>query len=188
MFKQKFSAPHYKTTSGLISLGLIFLLIEFFDEFHYGIQSASLLLSVFMITGLIADLVLIPLLESFPGRTIVRFSAILATIIYPTWLLVPWLPARIVLLVIIRLTTTGWYRVLQGEAYSSIPGKSGTVMSISSLAGFAGGALIWLVGWVAGQVGLNAAMWLLLLGPISLLLFVPAERRKELNFQMQADT
>jgi hypothetical protein len=33
--------------------------------------------------------------------------------------------------------------------------------------------LAWLVGWVAGQAGLPAAMWLLLFGPVSLALFIP---------------
>ncbi len=112
-----------------------------------------------------------------------RFSAVLAAIVYPAWLLTPWLPVKIVLLVVIRLTTTGWYQVLQGEAYASVPGKSGTVMAISSLAGLAGGVLIWLVGWIAGQAGLNVAMWLLLIGPISLVLFVPPQKRNQLHSQ-----
>jgi FSR family fosmidomycin resistance protein-like MFS transporter len=69
----------------------------------------------------------------------------------------------------------GWYQVLQGEAYATVPGRSGTVMAIGSLAGLVGGALVWLVGWVAGQAGLQAAMWLLLLGPVSLALFTPTQ-------------
>jgi hypothetical protein len=36
-----------------------------------------------------------------------------------------------------------------------------------------GAGLVWLVGWVANAYGLPVAMWLLLLGPLSLALFVP---------------
>jgi FSR family fosmidomycin resistance protein-like MFS transporter len=62
---------------------------------------------------------------------------------------------------------------LQGEAYAVLPGRSGTVMAVSSLAGLAGSFQAWLVGWLASQVGLGLAMWFLLLGPLSLILFVP---------------
>lgn len=135
-------------------------------------QAASFL-TVLMLAGLVADLILIPLLERVPGRSLVRASAALAILVYSAWLLVPWLAAKVILLVLIRFTTIGWYAVLQGEAYASAPGRSGAVMAITSLAGIVSGGLAWLVGWLAGAAGLPAAMWLLLLGPLSLFLFVP---------------
>jgi hypothetical protein len=46
-------------------------------------------------------------------------------------------------------------------------------MALNSLAGLAGGALVWLVGWCAETVGLSAAMWLLLLGPLALVFLLP---------------
>lgn len=134
---------------------------------------ASLFLTVLMLAGLAADLLLIPLLEHVPGRWLVRASAALAIPVYAAWLLAPWLPVKVILLVLIRFSTLGWYPVLQGEAYASAPGRSGAVMAITSLAGILSGGLTWLVGWTAGAAGLPAAMWLLLLGPISLVLFVP---------------
>jgi len=54
-----------------------------------------------------------------------------------------------------------------------LPERKGTVLAIVSLAGVFGGLLPWLVGWLAGRMGLQTAMWLLWLGPLSLLLFVP---------------
>ena len=101
--------------------------------------------------------------------------------LYAAFLLSPWpwvrseLLFRIVLLILIRFSTIGWYSVLQGEAYASVPGRSGTVMAINSLSGLLGGGLVWLVGWIAELAGLPAAMWLLLLGPISLALFTPRD-------------
>jgi len=74
---------------------------------------------------------------------------------------------------VIKLLTLGWYEVLQGEAFAAVPGRSGTVMATGSILGVLGGAISFFVGWVAAQAGLPAAMWILLLGPISLVVFVP---------------
>jgi FSR family fosmidomycin resistance protein-like MFS transporter len=137
-----------------------------------GAQTA-VVLSLMMLAGLAADLALIPLLEKFNGRTIVRLSAAVVVPLYVAFLLVPWPLAKIGLVLALRLATLGWYPVMEGEAYASVPGRSGTVKAISSLSGLAAGALIWFLGWFAGQAGLQTAMWLLLAGPVCLLLFVP---------------
>ena len=133
---------------------------------------ASLLLTVLMVAGLLAGLLLIPMLERIPGMKVLRVSAGIALVIYAAWLAAPWLWAKVVLLAALPFATASWYPVLQGEAYASAPGRSGTVMAVTSLAGLLGGALVWLVGWVAEAAGLPAAMALLLLGPVSLVLFV----------------
>lgn len=133
----------------------------------------GLALTLLMGTSLAADLALIPLLERLPGRVIVRASAGLAIPLYIGFLLTPWIWGKLVLMVGIRLSTIGWYQVLQGEAYASAPGRSGTVMAITSAAGMVGGVLVWLIGVAANQFGLPWAMWLLLAAPISLLIFVP---------------
>jgi FSR family fosmidomycin resistance protein-like MFS transporter len=110
---------------------------------------------------------------------LVRWTAILTLIVYPAWLLAPWLWAQVLLLVAIRFTTLGWYQVLQGEAFASAPGRSGTVSALSSISGLLGGPLVWIVGLIANQAGLPAAMWLLLLGPLSLALFVREDRPED---------
>jgi FSR family fosmidomycin resistance protein-like MFS transporter len=150
-----------------------YLPLYFTDVSGFSIAQASLLLSVLMGAGLISNLALIPLLERMPGRTVVRWSSAATLLIYPLFLLLPWVWAKIGLAVLLKLVTLGWYEVLQGEAYASVPGRSGTVMAIGSLSGILGGLIIGLVGWVAEQAGLPAAMWLLLAGPLILLLFVP---------------
>jgi FSR family fosmidomycin resistance protein-like MFS transporter len=110
---------------------------------------------------------------------LVRISAAVMTVFYIAWLLAPGPWAKIILILVVRMGTLGWYPVLQGEAYASARGKSGTVMALTSLAGPIAGALTWLVGWVAGRAGLPAAMWVLLAGPISLLIFMPRPERKK---------
>ena len=150
-----------------------YLALYFTDVSGFSKAQTGLLLSVLMFAGLIANIILVPLLERVPGRTVVRTSAAVVIPLYAAWLLVPWAWAKIGLIILIKLVTLGWYEVLQGEAYATIPGRSGTVMAINSVVGVLGGGIAWLVGWVAAQAGLPAAMWLLLLGPVCLVLFVP---------------
>jgi len=150
-----------------------YMALYFTDVIGFTVSQASLMLSVLMLAGLISNIVLIPMLERFPGRRVVRISAGAAGVLYTAWLLLPWLWAKIGLIILIKLVTMGWYEVLQGEAFASVPGRSGTVMAINSVIGVLGGGISFIVGWVAARAGLPAAMWILLAGPISLILFVP---------------
>lgn len=150
-----------------------YLPLYFTDVTGFSMAQASLMVSVLMLAGLISNIVLIPILERFPGRKLVRISAGVTGLLYAMWLLAPWLWAKIGLIIVIKLVTLGWYEVLQGEAFATVPGRSGTVMAINSVIGLLGGGISFFVGWVAAQAGLPAAMWILLAGPISLVLFVP---------------
>jgi FSR family fosmidomycin resistance protein-like MFS transporter len=150
-----------------------YMALYFTDVIGLTVAQASLMVSALMLAGLISNIVLIPLLDRYPGRNLVRLSAGVAGILYTAWLLAPWLWAKIGLIILIKLVTLGWYEVLQGEAFASVPGRSGTVMAINSVIGVLGGVISFFIGWVAAQAGLPAAMWILLLGPISLVLFVP---------------
>ena len=150
-----------------------YLPLYFTDVTGMTITQASLMMSILMLVGLISNIVLIPMLERFPGRKLVRISAAVTGILYAAWLLAPWFWAKIGLIILIKLVTLGWYEVLQGESFATIPGRSGTVMATDSIMGLLGGGIAFFIGWVAAQVGLPAAMWLLLAGPICLVLFVP---------------
>lgn len=151
-----------------------YLALYLTDQAGFSTKQASLAFAVCMLASLAADLALIPLLERYPGRRIVRTSALLAIGLYSAWLFVQPGWAKILLLVAVRLATIGWYPVLMGEAYRSLTGQSGTVMAIDSLAGLAAGGITWMVGAVASRVGLGIAMWLLLAGPLCLAFGVPA--------------
>ncbi len=91
-----------------------------------------------MLVGLISNIALIPMLERFSGRKLVRISAATSGILYAAWLLAPWLWAKIGLIILIKLVTLGWYEVLQGEAFATVPGRSGTVMASNSIMGLLG--------------------------------------------------
>jgi FSR family fosmidomycin resistance protein-like MFS transporter len=137
----------------------------------------SLMMSAMMLAGLVSDALVVRLLESIPGATLVRRSAAAVLVLYPALLVAPWLALKLILLPVLRLTTLGWYQVLQGGLYAAARGRSGMVMAIASPGSMADGLLAWGVGWAAGLMGLLAAMWLLLLGALGLLLFVPGARR-----------
>ncbi len=97
----------------------------------------GLALTALMLTSLASDLLLIPLLERVPGRTLVRASAACAIPLFIAFMLAPWPWLQVVMMLAVRASTLGWYSVLQGEAYASVPGRSGTVMAVNSAAGLA---------------------------------------------------
>ena len=163
----------------LLDVFASFAALYFADVVGLSATQTGLALSGLMVVSLVTDLLLIPLLEHVPGRRIVRFSAAIAVILFPAMLVVPWAWAKIGLAFAVRASTIGWYPVLQGEAYAALPERSGTVMALNSLVGLAGGALVWLIGWFAETAGLSAAMWLLLFGPLSLVLFLPGGRHSK---------
>jgi FSR family fosmidomycin resistance protein-like MFS transporter len=150
-----------------------YLALYFTDVIGLSVAQASLMVSVLMFAGLISNIALIPALERIPGRKLVRLSAGVSGVLYVAWLLAPWLWAKIGLIILIKLATMGWYEVLQGEAFASLPGRSGTVMAVNSLFGLLASGISFFVGWVAGRAGLPAAMWLLLAGPLVLVIFIP---------------
>ena len=80
---------------------------------------------------------------------------------------------KIILVFAVKLGSLGWWPVLEGETFATVPGKSGTVKAVSSITGLAAGAMTYIIGLVAEQAGLPVAMWLLLAGPLALSLFVP---------------
>ncbi len=160
-----------------------YMALYFTDVIGFTVAQAGIMLSVLMLAGLVSNIVLIHMLEKYPGRGLVRLSAAVTGVLYAFWLLAPWLWAKISLIIIIKLVTLGWYEVLQGEAFAEIPGRSGTVMAINSVFGLLGGGISFFIGLVAARAGLPAAMWLLLAGPIVLVLFIPRHKPRQVILQ-----
>ncbi len=147
--------------------------LYFADVVHFSQAQVSLMVGALMAVGLLSNLALVPVLERVPGRKLVRTSAAAAAVLYAAWLILPWVWAKVGLALALNMAKMGWYEVLQGEVYAALPGKSGTAMALNSLFGMLGGGLAWLIGWFAAQAGLPAAMWLLLAGPLALIVFLP---------------
>jgi FSR family fosmidomycin resistance protein-like MFS transporter len=162
----------------LLDIYTIYISLYLVDVVGISKAQTGIFLSGLMLVNFLTDLLLIPLLERTSGLLVVRVSALMACLVYPALLITPWEAAKVGLALTVRLTTLGWYPVLKAQAYDSLPDRSGTVLAAESLASNAGKLLLWFVGWLAAQVGLDAAMWLLITGPLSLVLFIHPNARQ----------
>lgn len=136
-------------------------------------ETAALGVAVWTGVGLLGDFLLIPLLERVPGLAYLRVSVMLELILFPAFLLVEPLTIRFTLLGLLGLFNSGWYSVLMGHLYAAMPGQSATVMTVGNLFGWVGKLIPLGVGLAAQQWGLEAAMWILLAGPVALLVGLP---------------
>ena len=139
-------------------------------------QTAALGVAVWTGVGLLGDFLLIPLLERVPGLAYLRVSVVLELILFPAFLLVEPLAIKFVLLGLLGFFNSGWYSVLMGHLYSAMPGQSATVMTVGNLFGWVGKLIPLGVGLAAQYWGLEAAMWILLAGPVALLVGLPRGR------------
>ncbi len=134
---------------------------------------ASLGVAIWTGMSLLGDFLLIPLIERVPGLAYLRVSVVLELLLFPTFLLATSLPLRLGALGLLGLFNAGWYSVLQGRLYTAMPGQSGTVMTLGNLAGLAGKLIPLAIGLLAQRFGLGTAIWVLLLGPVALLIGLP---------------
>ena len=123
--------------------------------------------------GLLGGLLLIPLLERVRGLSYLRLSAVVELVLFPAFLLAPGFWAKLVLLGLLGLFNAGWYSILKARLYSAMPGQSGTVMTVGNVFGLVGALVPLGLGLVAERFDLVVTMWLLLLGPVVLLVGIP---------------
>jgi MFS transporter, FSR family, fosmidomycin resistance protein len=154
-----------------------FLALSLVDVAALPASATALAIAVWTVAGLAGDFLVIKVLDRVKGLTYLRITAAAMTIAFPAFLLVPHLPARLVLLAAVGMLDSGWYAVLQARLYAALPGKSGSVMAMNNIAGLAGSLIPLAVSAAAQAAGLRAAMWLLLVGPIVILGGLPRERR-----------
>lgn len=154
-----------------------FLALYFVDVVGITPAQAALAVSVWLVLGLVGDFLLIPLLERVSGLVYLRFSVIAELILFPAFLIVPVMWGKLALLGLLGLFNAGWYAVLKGRLYTAMPGQSGTVMAVNTVAGLVGSLFPLLLGILAQRYNIAAAMWLLLLGPLALLIGIPWQKR-----------
>ena len=147
-----------------------FLALYLVDEAGLGPGAAALGLAVWAGAGLVGDALAVPVLDRLDGRVVVRLSAVVAAGLYAALLLVDPLPAKLALLALLGLATAGWYPVLQARFYAALPGRSGVAVSLGSVSGILFGIVPLSLGLVAEQLGLAPMMWLLLAGPLALVI------------------
>jgi MFS transporter, FSR family, fosmidomycin resistance protein len=153
-----------------------FLALYFVDVVGATPARASAAVSIWTGLGLLGDLLLIPLLERVRGLHYLRWSAAVELVLFPALLLIPNIWIKFVLLGLLGFFNAGWYSILKAQLYSAMPGQSGTVMTVGNIFGLVGGLLPLGLGLVAERFDLTATMWLLLLGPLALLIGIPREK------------
>jgi FSR family fosmidomycin resistance protein-like MFS transporter len=157
----------------MLDVLLGFLALYFVDVARLTAAQAALGIAVWSGLALLGDFLLIPLLEKVGGLDYLRVSVLVEVLLFPAFLLVPTPLAKFFLLGLLGLFNSGWYAILKGRLYSSMPGRSGAVMTLDSLFSLLGTILPFGIGLAAQFFGLGQAMWLLLLGPIALLVGLP---------------
>lgn len=153
-----------------------YLALYFVDVARVSPASAALAVATWTGFGLLGDFLLIPLLERVRGLIYLRFSALANLFLFAAFLLVPGLGPKLAIVALLGLGNAGWYAVLKAQLYSTMPGQSGTVMAVSSVGNVASALVPLGIGAAAAAWGLGAAMWLLLAGPMALLLGIPRSK------------
>ncbi|PJF25073.1 MAG: hypothetical protein CUN53_14640 [Phototrophicales bacterium] len=90
-------------------------------------------------------------------------------------LIIPWTPAKLVLIGLLGLGNAGWYSILQAKLYEALPENSGSIMALDNIVGIWAGLIPVGLGALAGAFGLEAAMWTLLIAPVALLIGLPRQ-------------
>jgi FSR family fosmidomycin resistance protein-like MFS transporter len=157
----------------LLDVFLGFLALYMVDVAGASEGQAAVAVAVWTGVGLIGDLLLIPLLERIRGIRYLRVSALMVLALFPAFLLAPAFGGKLLLLGALGFFNAGWYAILQASLYSAMPGQSGTALAVKNVSGLVAGFIPLTLGLIAQQLGLQVAMWLLLLGPVALLIGLP---------------
>lgn len=142
--------------------------LYFHDVARVTLIEATGAVSVFTAGWLIGNLILVPLLERLNGLRILRFTAAVVLIAYPAFLIVPNVVIKYLLIGLISVGTSSWYTILRAKSYEALPGRSGAVMAVTAIVGGLNLFVPVILGGLADAVGLQAAMWLLMIGPLAL--------------------
>ena len=153
-----------------------FLALYLVDVMQLTPANAAFFLTAYTGIGLVGDFLLIPFLERVKGLDYLRASVIIECILLPLFLLASQTWLKLTLLGFIGLFVVGWYAILKANLFSSMPGQSGTVQALGSVSGILGKLLPLGIGLAAQAYGLQTAMWLLLAGPVALLIGLPRKR------------
>jgi len=142
----------------LLDVFTAFVAVYLVSVAHASPATAALGIAIRLGAGLAGDLVLIRPLEQRDPRRVLRAGAWLALAAVPAFLLAPGLWVKLICLAVVTLGTAPWYPVLTAELFGSLAGRSGLAVSLSSVAGMAGGAGPLALGLLAQRFGLGWAM------------------------------
>ena len=151
-----------------------YLALYFVDVGRATEAQAGVAVTVWLAIGLISDFLFIPLIDRQKNSLqFLRITAFLELFAFALFLLTPGFIPKLIVVIMVNLFNTGWYPILQGRLYSSLPGQSASIMAIGSVTAPLAKFFPFLLGFLADQFGLQTAMWILILGPIALLTGLP---------------
>jgi FSR family fosmidomycin resistance protein-like MFS transporter len=151
-----------------------YLALYFVDVVQASEIQAGIAVTVWLAMGLVTDFLFIPIIDrQKDSLKFLRRAALLELFTFAIFLLVPGFTLKIVLVIAVTVFNTGWYPILQGRLYSSLPGQSASLMAIGSVTAPLAKFFPFLIGFLADHFGLQTAMWILILGPIALLFGLP---------------
>ena len=155
-----------------------FLALYFVDVAGFTNTSAALAVAVWTGVGLLGDYLLIPLLDRVRGLAYLRVSVIIVLFLFPAFLIVSQPLIKLILVGLLGLLNSGWYAILRANLFTAMPGKSGAVLVLDNISGFFGRLLPFGIGLAAQAYGLGVAIWILLLGPLALIIGLPRRYSK----------
>ena len=150
-----------------------YLALYFVDVVGFKANQAVFAVAIWTGFGLLGDFLLIQLLERVNGLSYLRVSAVVVLLLFPAFFVFSNPIVKILLIGILGLLNAGWYAIPKGQLYSEMPGQGGTVMTVGNIFNLIGSLIPFGMGLAAQKFGLQNAMWLILLGPIALLLGIP---------------
>jgi FSR family fosmidomycin resistance protein-like MFS transporter len=151
-----------------------YLALYFVDVGRVTETQAGIAVTAWLALGLITDFLFIPFIDrQQDSMKFLRITAFMEVFAFAIFLLTPGFIPKLVIVVFVNLLNTGWYAILQGRLYSSLPGQSASIMAIGSVTAPLAKFFPFIIGFLADQFGLQTAMWILILGPIALLIGLP---------------
>ena len=153
-----------------------FLPLYFVDVAGFTPTQAALSVAVWTGVGLLGDFLLIPLVERVKGLDYLRVSVVIELVLFPLFLLTPIAWLKLVIAGLMGFFNAGWYAILKAKLFDSMHGQSAAALTLDNLSGLIGKLLPLGIGLAAQVYGIQTAMWLLLAGPVVLLVGLP---RKE---------
>ncbi len=151
-----------------------FLALYFVDVGKATQTQAGIAVVVWLAMGLVTDFLFIPIVDRQKDTIkFLRRTALVELFAFAGFLLIPGFIAKLIFVILVNLFNTGWYSILQGRLYSSLPGQSASIMAIGAVTTPIAKFFPLAIGFLADQFGLGTAMWILIIGPLALLIGLP---------------
>lgn len=144
-----------------------FAVLYFHDIVGLSNVAASSALLIIIVSSLAGRALLPWLLRFIEGLRLLKFIIWIGVVSFGAFLLVPGTPAKFIALAVFSLVESSWHTLAQAQAYATQPGKSGVVLSVTSLISPVTSFLPLLVGVIATWAGLGWGLAVLLVGPVT---------------------